>query len=73
MNRLTIMSVLFLTACAHRSPQLVIPEALTAPVLITCPDGSTSRAVGKCLIALREGLNVANSQLAEIRQLSQTP
>ena len=64
MKSLILMSALCLTACAR--PEPVIPEALTEPVIVTCPPGYTSGALGACLIALREGLNVANDRLDRI-------
>ncbi len=67
MKILILTSALFLTACA--SPEPVIPEALTEPVVVTCPPGYTSGALGACLIALREGLNIANDRLAAVRGL----
>lgn len=66
MIRLTLMSVLCLTACATPDPVPVIPAELTRPVAVTCPVGDTSRALGQCAILLRQGLNAANSKLAEI-------
>ncbi len=68
MTRLILMSVLCLTACGR--PEPVIPEALTEPVIVTCPPGYTSGALGACLIALREGLNIANDRLAAVRGLA---
>lgn len=68
MIRLTLMSVLFLTGCATREP--IIPAELTRPVVVTCPPGYTSGAIGACLMALREGLNTANDKLARIGELA---
>jgi hypothetical protein len=66
MNRLMITSVLFLTACAPAGINAV-PDALTEPVQVTCREGTISRALGECAIALRAGLDDANSRLVAIR------
>lgn len=65
MTRLMTMSVLCLTACAATNTD-VIPGALTTPVTVTCRAGDTSRALGECAIALRAGLDDANSRLVAI-------
>lgn len=68
MNRLTLMSALFLTACG--SPDPIIPAELTRRVVVTCPPGYTSGALGACLIELRQGLNIANDKLRRIEEIS---
>ena len=70
MRILILTNALYLTACA--SPDLVIPTALTNPVVVECPEGYTSGALGACLIGLREGLNLANDRLARIAVLTQS-
>lgn len=73
MNRLTLMSVLCLTACALRpDPVQIIPAELTRKVVVTCASGDTSRALGQCALALREGLNVANDKLGRIAGINTT-
>lgn len=67
MTRLMITSALFLTACAN-SPS-VVPAELTRPVLVECATGDASRALGRCAIALRAGLNTANDKLTSIGDL----
>lgn len=69
MNRSMLMSALFLTACATPDPVLVVPAELTRPVVVACPEGDTSRALGQCAILLRQGLNTANSKLSEIGEI----
>ena len=44
----------------------LLPDALLRPVVVTCRDGETSRALGECALAYRAGLNRANSQIAAI-------
>ncbi len=68
MNRLTLMSALFLTACATNTP-VVIPVELTRETVVTCETGETSRALGRCTLALREGLANANSKLRAIGEI----
>lgn len=68
MMRLILMSVLCLTSCAPR-PEPFVPAELTRPVVVTCETGTTSRALGDCTLALREGLNAANDKLARIGAL----
>lgn len=69
MSRLILMSVLFLTGCAVRAPEIVLPEALTDPVIVECREGQTSRSLGECAMALREGLTIANSKLTRIAEV----
>lgn len=73
MNRLTLMSVLCLTACARPDPAPVIPAELLREVEVICPPGEISRALGQCLILLRQGLNEANSKLAAIGEIYTGP
>lgn len=65
-----ITSALCLTACASPDPALVIPAELTRPVVVVCSSGVTSRALGTCAMALREGLNTANDKLVSIGELA---
>ena len=65
-NLLTLMSVLFLTACAQAS---VIPDELTREVVVVCPSGYTSRALGQCLTLHVAALAEANSKLASIKEI----
>ena len=69
MKSLMITSVLFLTACASSTPPVIIPDALTREVTVVCQQGDTSRHFGRCAIALRQGLDSANSQLRAIREI----
>lgn len=76
MKSLILMSVLCLTACSPREPVVrteylkpYVPEALLRPVTVKCQDGTTVRALGECAIALRSGLNRANSQIGAIAQV----
>ena len=48
-----------------------VPDALLRPVVVTCRDGETSRALGECALAYRAGLNRANSQIAAIAEVIQ--
>ena len=67
MIRSMLTSVLFLTGCADRDT--VVPLELTRPVVVKCPAGYTSGALGACLLMLREGLNMANTKLEKIGEL----
>lgn len=69
MNRLILMSALFLSGCGDRDTRADIPEALLREVKVECPSGETSRALGNCAIRLRQGLNIANSQLTAIAEI----
>lgn len=76
MKPLILMSALCLTACAVPDPIIRteflkpdVPEALLHPVVVTCSDGNTSRALGECAVALKSGLNRANSQIAAIAEV----
>lgn len=69
MSRLILMSALFLIGCGPR--EWIIPDALTEEVVVECRPGDTSRALGECALQLREGLNLANSKLKQIRTLNQ--
>lgn len=69
MRPLILMSVLFLSGCFGRQIELDIPPTLTEPVIVNCVPGDTSRALGSCLIRLREGLNIANSKLGQIEEI----
>ena len=78
MKRLTLMSVLFLTACGTNKtlikseflrPQ--IPAPLLQKVVVTCEPGETSRSLGECALAQKQGLAQANSQIAAIAEVLQ--
>ena len=78
MKPLILTSALFLTACAAPEPIVRteyvkpdVPDALLRPVVVTCRDGETSRALGECALAYRAGLNRANSQIAAIAEVIQ--
>lgn len=75
MNRLTITSALFLTACAPaiEPAHVVIPEALLEPTIVVCRDGTTSQALGECAIALRQGLDTSNGKIEAIGELWDSP
>jgi hypothetical protein len=71
MRRLALTCALFLTACADRAPQVelatpYVPADLLRPVVVRCPSGGTVAALGNCAIALRAGLNQANSQIVAV-------
>lgn len=63
------MSVLSLTGCLANNVQPVIPAELLRPVVVICEDGSKVRALGDCALALRSGLNTANSKLQAIGEM----
>ena len=76
MKPLILMSVLFLTACSTSKPvtrleyvKQQIPDHLLRPVVVKCEDGKTSRALGECALALKSGLNRANSQIEAIAEV----
>jgi hypothetical protein len=74
MNRLTITSALFLSACAPavEVAPVVIPAPLLQPVKVECRRGETSQALGECAIALRSGLDTANGKIEAIGELWST-
>lgn len=72
MIRCLIICAMCLTGCARRADR-VIPQELLAPVVVTCAPGETSRALGNCALALRVGLNEANSQIDAIRAIEEAP
>ena len=76
MKALILTSVLFLTACGANKPMVrteflkpEVPAHLLRPVVVQCPPGDTSRALGECALAYRHGLNTANSQIAAIGEV----
>lgn len=70
---LALTCAAFLIGCGDKAmppqPDLVIPEELRRPVVVRCGSGTTEKAVGDCLFALRGGLNEANSQIKAIDDL----
>lgn len=67
---LALIFVACLSACGDKSrPSVVIPEELRRPVEVRCASGSTQAHLGRCAIALRQGLNEANSKLASINSI----
>lgn len=73
MTTLALICVVFLSACDNQQPATVIPDALLNPVNVRCASGSKERAVGNCLIALRQGLDEANSQIDSIARIVKSP
>lgn len=76
MRRLALICALFLTAC-DREPRVelaapFVPADLLRPVVVRCASGDTAAALGNCALALRAGLNEANSQIAAVGEILQT-
>lgn len=78
MKRLMIMSVVFLSACGRPDPEVIvrteyvypdIPEALLRPVLVTCKNGDTSKALGDCALKYKAGVGQANSQIGAVAEI----
>lgn len=76
MKPLILMSALSLTACGAADPIVRtefirpdVPEHLLRPVVVTCPEGYTSRALGECALAYQQGLADANSQITAIAEV----
>lgn len=73
MSRLTPMAALCLTACAAPVPEPVIPPELLRPVVVECRAGDTLRDLGQCAMALRAGLDTANSKLLAVGEVVGAP
>ena len=74
MRLLALTCALFLTACGEPRVELAgphVPADLLRPVVVQCPRGDTAAALGSCALALRTGLNRANSQIATVGQIIQ--
>lgn len=70
---LILIFVSFLTACADPEKARVIPEPLLRPVVVVCEGGTKSKNLGDCALALRAGLNTANSQILAIAEIEKGP
>lgn len=74
MRRLALTCALFLTACGEPRLELVnphVPADLLREVVVRCAGGETVAALGNCAIALRAGLNQANSQIVATGEILQ--
>lgn len=70
---LVLICAVCLTACDKKiTPQPIVPAPLLKPVGVTCAVGDSEVYLGRCAIALRQGLNLANSQINAIAGLLQS-
>lgn len=75
MRRSALICALFLTGCADE-PRVElaaphVPADLLRPVVVRCASGETAAALGNCALALRAGLNRANSQITALGEILQ--
>lgn len=66
-RNLALICAVCLTACAKAD--LVVPPELLQRVSVTCQTGNLEVHLGRCAIALRQGLDTANSKIEAVGRL----